>query len=95
MAWTYQVTTAGTLTLPTGSKLLRVWVESHDNAATVNIFGKGAILFNGSAGAGNHVTANLTFDHGKAIASGTGAAAQVVFTLTTSGLVEYDTPPGT
>ena len=95
MAWTQQITTAGTLTLPTGSRLLSVRVQSVNAGGTLVILGGPTIPVVG--GAADRSTLHLhaeDFD-GRAIASGTGAAAQVVTANTESTLVVYDTPPGT
>ena len=96
MAWTQQITTAGTLTLPTGSRLLSLRVQSVDATGTVAIFGGPTIPLVGGAGAARS-TLHLHADDfaGLALASGTGASAQIVTTLTESTLVVYDTPPGT
>ena len=93
MAWTYQITTAGTLTLPTGARLLAVRVQSVNAGGTLVIFGGPTIPVVG--GAADRAVLHLTSADlaGRAISSGAGAAAQIVTANTESTLVIYDTQP--
>lgn len=88
MAWAYAAGTSGTVTLPAGSVLLSIRVESHSATGTVAIFGGTAIPVDGATGGAAHIIGQWYFSHGNAAASGT---YTIVFTNTTSYFVEYMT----
>lgn len=93
MAWSYAAGASGTVTVPDGGIVLAIRAESQAANGTCAIFGGTAIPVVGNSPAGATQVMSLQFPSRPArqspVASGTGAAAQIVFANTVSYYVEY------
>lgn len=90
MAWAYAAGAAGTVTLPTGARLLAIRAESHSAAGTIAIFGGTAIPVDGGTAPASHMVFNVPFpERGSGENPIAGATPTIVFTNTASYFVQY------
>lgn len=90
MAWTYAAGATGTVTLPTGARLLAIRADSQSAAGTCTIFGGTAIPIVGNAPAGANTVFDVTFpERGSGDSPKAGATPTVIFANTVSYFVQY------
>jgi hypothetical protein len=80
----YTAGASGTVTVPAGASLIRVWCRS-TAGGTVNIFGVATVPL-----IANAAPFEWDLKHTNIVANGTGAAAQIVFTGTDSYFVHWN-----